>query len=427
MKIKNQFVSQLVGIVVIALLMVSPAHALTGVNPTGVNVRSHGVTSVFITFQGTAGQSSSEGFWCGEITVPANTVTTTNPCVPGTLFGFLPKQLNLSRSSGTLGATNLTDIMTIPSSVARRAYQDAKAGNKSSFFYVRKFSGVGGDQYVAVTCRMAGGGARVPLALTNVDLVFRDKEGDKPVTLLAQNTVAPNIGATITYNGSGRLKGRWEVVQPGDEQPTATDLLSEASLPIELRGSQRRYTLLDRFNVFLPPTGRAFVPGPKNIKIPTRVKGPYKILFRVEATYDKEGNSNTTTGVTQSGGVAGFSLPVLRYYVASADEVRNAYLTSGIRGRLNLKAPDNNVVLNQGQNVTFSWSPVLGAKYYVLEVKNSNTEALKAILKRDQISYQAPPWLADNTESPLRWRVVAMMDDGNGKVASGWRNISFKP
>jgi len=330
------------------------AFALSGVNPTGVNVRSHGVTTVFLTFQGTAGQTSPNGFWCGEITVPANTVTNTNPCVPGTLFGFLPKRLDLSRSSGTLGASNVTDIMSIPSSVARRAYQDAKAGNKSSFFYVRKFTGAGGDQFVAVTCRMAGGGARVPLALTNVDLVFRTDEGDKPVTLLSQNTVSPNTGAIINYNGSGRLKGRWEVVQPGDPEPTVNDLLTEASLPIELRGLQQHYTLLERFNVFLPPTGRAFIPGPKNIKIPTRVKGPYKLLFRVEATYDKEGNSNTTTGVTQSGGVAGFSMPVLRYYVASSDDVRNAYAEAGTQGRVNLLSPSNNVVFRKEQLIKFS-------------------------------------------------------------------------
>jgi len=406
-------------------LSIKIAFALTGVNPNGVNVRSHGVTTVFITFQGTAGQTSSEGFWCGEITVPANTVTNTNPCVPGTLFGFLPKKLNLSRSSGTLGSSNLTDIMTIPSSVSRRAYQDAKAGNKSSFFYVRKFSGAGGDQFVAVTCRMAGGGARVPLALTNVDLVFRSEEGDRPVTLITQNSISPNIGASISYNGSGRLKGRWEVVEPGDQEPNANDLLTEASLPIELRGLQRRYTLLERFNVFLPPTGRAFVSGPKNIKIPTRVKGPYKILFRVEATYDKEGNSNTTTGVTQSGGVAGFTMPVLRYYVASDEDVRDAYATNGKQSRISLLSPLNNVVLQKTRAVKFSWKKVANTKLYQLEVKDNNSVVLSAALKANQNSYTAPPWLSRNSKGPLRWHVVSTSTDGNSKAVSEWRNLSF--
>ena len=408
-------------------LSVETSFALTGVNPTGVNVRTHGVTTIFLTFQGTAGQTSPEGFWCGEITVPSNTVTNTNPCVPGTLFGFLPKKLNLSRNSGTLGASNLTDIMTIPSSVSRRAYQDAKAGNKSTFFYVRKFTGASGDQFVAVTCRMAGGGARVPLALTNVDLVFRSEEGDKPVTLIAQNSISPNIGAKISYNGSGRLKGRWEVVQPGDPEPTANDLLTEASLPLELRGLQRRYTVIDRFNVFLPPTGRAFIPGPKNIKIPTRVKGPYKILFRVEATYDKEGNSNTTTGVTQSGGVAGFTMPTLRYYVASDERVREAIADNGQQGRLALLAPLNNILLPKNRAVRFSWRGVTNAGRYKLEVKNNNSVVLSAVLKGNQNSYTAPPWLTQEPSGSLRWQVVSLLPNGEVSATSEWRNLTFNP
>ena len=408
-------------------LTVESASALTGVNPNGVNVRSHGVTTVFITFQGTAGQTSSEGFWCGDITVPANTVTNTNPCVPGTLFGFLPKKLNLSRDSGTLGASNLTDIMTIPSSVSRRAYQDAKAGKKSSFFYVRKFSGAGGDQYVAVTCRMAGGGARVPLALTNVDLVFRSEDGDRPVTLIPQDSIAPNIGAKISYNGSGRLKGRWEVVQPGDQEPSANDLLTEASLPLELRGLQRRYTLLNRFNVFLPPTGSAFIPGPKNTKIPTRIKGPYKILFRVEATYDKEGNSNTTTGVTQSGGVAGFTMPTLRYYVASERDVQDAFAANGAQARVALLSPLNNVLMEKNRAIRFSWKRASNVHLYQLEVKNNTEVVLSAALKVGQTSYTAPPWLSQEAGGSLRWHVVSKSVNGKVNGVSEWRNLTFNP
>ena len=97
------------------------AGAVTAVNPTGVNVRSTGVTTVFLTFQGTAGQTAVDAFWCGEITVPANTPTPVDPCVPGTLFGHLPVRNNLSTPSGTGGFANTTDIMTIPASVARRA------------------------------------------------------------------------------------------------------------------------------------------------------------------------------------------------------------------------------------------------------------------------------------------------------------------
>lgn len=108
----------------------------------------------------------------------------------------------------------------------------------------------GPDEYVFVTCRLAGGGAGVPLALTDVKLQFAS---DKLVLSTKVGEAPPTLSASITYTGSGRLTGRWEVVLPGDELPTPQDLLTEASLPIELRGQQKRYAQLGRFNVFLPP------------------------------------------------------------------------------------------------------------------------------------------------------------------------------
>ncbi len=291
--------------------------AVTAVNPNGVNVNATGPTTVFLTFQGTQGQLPVDAFWCGDITVGANTVTATNPCVPGTLFGHLPPQNNLARQSGTAGQVNTTDIMTIPATVARRAYQDAQRGNASQFFYVRQFRDTNGqDQFIAVTCRLAGGGARVPLAITRVDLAFGSLDDDTPVRVFERGEAPPPVIARVMFNGSGRFKGRWEVVKPGDPEPQPRDLLSEASLPLEERNLQRRYTEVGLFDLFLPPSGTVFLPSPDVTRIPTQGAGQYKLLLRIEATADKEGASQTNAGVAQSGGVAGFALPVLRYAVA---------------------------------------------------------------------------------------------------------------
>src|SRR5690606_10976638 len=108
-------------------------------------------------------------------------------------------------------------------------------------------------QYVAVTCRLTGGGARTPLSLTDVTIAFNS---NKPVLQVATGELLPAIDAHIAYTGTGRLTGRWEVVLPGEEMPSRFDLLTEASLPLEERPKQRRYTQLARFNVFLPPAGR---------------------------------------------------------------------------------------------------------------------------------------------------------------------------
>src|SRR5215510_4426986 len=94
----------------------------------------------------------------------------------------------------------------------------------------------------------------------------------------------PQIKAEITYTGAGRLKGRWEVVMPGEERPEPNDLLTEASLPIEQRGTQRRYTELKRFNVFLTPNAKYTLIGPEPKALPMKVAGEYQILLRIEAS-----------------------------------------------------------------------------------------------------------------------------------------------
>ncbi|HEX7038085.1 MAG TPA: hypothetical protein VF210_20130, partial [Pseudomonadales bacterium] len=252
----------LLAVLVLALAGPAAAHAAIRVDPTGVNVNTQGATTVFLTFGGLVDQRPAEALWCGELIPAAPDLGF--KCDPATIFGSLP--LRFDRSVTRAG--RFTDIMSIPPSVARRAYQAAEAGAPSAFFYVRRFvSTTGGpDEYVAVTCRLAGGGARVPLALLDVRLSFASKD---PILFVPPGAVPPPVAAEITYSGTGRLVGRWEVVMPGEELPTPQDLLPEASLPPDQRGLQRRYTPIGRFNVFLPPVGRITLPGPDPSRLPT--------------------------------------------------------------------------------------------------------------------------------------------------------------
>src|SRR5262249_25473680 len=158
------------------------------------------------------------------------------------------------------------------------------------FYYVRRFINPSGgpDQFVAVTMRLSGNGAGVPFSLTDVQLGFGANAGpsatgsDPLVLFVEQGGKVPPIRAEVKYTGAGRLKGRWEVVRPGDPLPEPRDLLTEASLPIEERGAQARFTQIGRFNVFLPPGGKFTLPGPAPSQIPNNVAGQYLILLRVE-------------------------------------------------------------------------------------------------------------------------------------------------
>lgn len=407
---------------VLLLLLGGSAEAQIRVDPNGVNVNAQGATTVFLTFGGLDGQVPVEAFWCGEL-IPAAPDLGLR-CDPATIFGRLPIRYDQSRLSGTRG---FTDIMSIPPSVARRAYQAAADGATSSFFYVRRFASTGGgpDEYVAVTCRMTGGGARTPFALTDVRLAFAL---ETPLLQLRQSEPPPPFGAEITYNGTGRLQGRWEVVLPGEELPTEIDLLTEATLPAEARGTQRRYTELSRFNLFLPPTGSVSLPGPDASRLPTTVDGVYLVLLRIEATDDKEGNSNLGTagagaGVVAGGAVAGFPLPVLRYVVGSGGSDLAEFRPGG---RLGLLQPVDGVTL-PGSSLTFTWQPLPQAGHYRLDLESADgAEILSAIVPAGVAGYRAPPWLPERApQGEMRWRVVGIDLEGGEVGRSGWRRLTL--
>jgi hypothetical protein len=404
----------------------APAFAQIRVNPTGVNVNTQGATTVFLTFGGLADHVPVEAVWCGA-RIPALPPAVGFRCDPSTIFGSLPIRFDRSRA----GAGSVTDIMSIPPSVTRRAYQAAEAGQTSSFFYVRRFVSLSGrpDEYVAVTCRLAGGGARVPFSLTDVRLSF---DIDTPILYVRHGDQPPPLKADIAYNGTGRLRGRWEIVHPGEELPTPDDLLTEASLPPARRGTQRRYTQIDRFNVFLPPTGRYTLPGPDPAKLPTSADGMYLVLLRVEATADKEGDSSLAAagagqGIVHSGGVAGFPMPVLRYIAGSASSADAA--TGGAVAELVLLAPADHAMLAAGEAPVFAWHDIRQAAVYRVEVETPDSSSLlAALVERGVGRYRAPPWLRDGAHSgDVRWRVVAIDAAGQAIQFSRWRSLRLVP
>jgi hypothetical protein len=405
-----------------ALSMFLPAigNAQIRVNPTGVNVNMNGATTAFLTFGGLGQYRPVEATWCGELVSAAPDVGL--KCNPSTVFGRLPIRFDQSRLSGIGG---FTDIMSIPASVSRRAYQAAQDGEKSSFFYVRRFrSALGGpDQYVAVTCRMAGGGARVPFSLVDVSIKFGV---ETPILFLKSGEVAPPSFARILYNGTGRLKGRWEIVYPGDQPPSERDLLTEATLPAEERGSQRRYTELDRFNVFLPPTGEYLLPGPDPSRLPTTTEGMYLLLLRVEVSDDKEGDSNlgsagAGTGVVHAGAVAGFPLPPLRYVVGAGNSDLSATIAST---QLRALTPLADATLAAGVPIDFTWTEMSrSAAFFRVDVQSgAGDEVLSAIVPRGLGLYHAPSWLSEKVgDGKFRWRVVALDLLGNEVVRTQWQ------
>lgn len=393
------------------------------VSPTGVSVSAMSATTVFLTYGGLRNQRPVDAYWCGELLAAATGVGAR--CDPTTLYGRLPARYDLSQLATAGGV--FTDVMSIPPSIVRTAYQAAQRGATSTFFYVRRFQSVNGgpDEYVAVTCRLTGGGARSPFSLTDVHVQY---DGQDAVPFVSPGDAVPRVAARISYTGTGRLTGRWEIVLPGESPPSAHDLLTEASLPLDQRGTQRRFTQLERFSVFLPPDGRVTLPGPDPGRLPTAIEGTYEVLLRVEATDDREGDSNLSdigagTGIIHSGAVAGFPLPVLRYVVAGEGARTPAGSTSAFRL---LGRPDGDTLTIDGE-VEATWIPPdePGIAFFRVELATDKGDAVfAALVPRTARRYEFPAWvLSKGTGAPLRWRVSALDGGGATLRTSVWRRV----
>jgi hypothetical protein len=404
----------------------SAARAQIKVNPTGVSTNSMAATTVFLTFGGLRNQVPVEGIWCGEV-LPAVAPDRDTRCDPRTAYGRLPLRSDLAR----LGPNNvLTDIMSIPASVTRRAYYAAFRGQSSTFFYVRRFaSTVGGaDEFVVVTCRLTGGGAGVPFSLTNVTVAFDSK---LPVQFVQPGELPPPLSATIAFNGSGNLRGRWEVVMPGEALPSLDDLLTEGTLPPELRGQQRRYALLERFNIPLLPTGKTVLPGPDPSRLPHEADGTYFVLLRIESSDDGAGDSNLGAAgagdaVLHNGAVAGFPMPMLRYVVGAASNGFDGDVDarSGDKTLLQL-TPRANARWSRDSLLTTTWTLVWGAAFYRVEFQTvGGTVLLSALVKKGSTTHDVPPTVAEHAGTDeVRWRVTALDGVGAELRRTAWRRF----
>lgn len=417
---------------VLSALIATSACAINAVNPTGVNVRSNAPNTVFITFQSLEpNERAIEALWCGTVQpgIGAGSVTSSDPCVPGTLFGRLPLNFDRSRATVGVGQKNFSDIMVIPASVVRRAVQEGIECKNSDFFYVRHFTGGStGDKWVVVTCRLGAGGARSPLSLIDVKINFSGQVDPTQLFVLRSGERLPRFSAEIQFNGSGQLKGRWELVRPGDAEPETNDLLTEATLPLELRNTQKRYLTVSRFSQFVVPNGIVRIDGPDTSFLDTRVEGPYQVLLRIEATDDKEANSEIGGGqLVKTGGVAGFPMPTLKYFVGdvAAPGALQANASTSSAATVDLMLPLTDAMIDAARAVTFEWIEIAGAKSYRVEVESGGKLVITSTT--DSTRYTPPPgWIATRVQGAALWRITALDAGGRNLAQSATRRFALK-
>jgi hypothetical protein len=153
----------------------------------------------------------------------------------------------------------------------------------------------------------------------------------------------------------------------------------------------------------------------------------YRVLLRIEATDDRENDSDLSgagagTGILHSGAVAGFPLPVLRYVVAGDGARTPTVAVGGLR----LLGPTEGDTLAAAAPITARWMPALTATsdFYRVEFESGDGSPLwRALVPGTARRYEAPPWLAERAGTRgIRWRVVGLAADGRNTVTSPWRS-----
>lgn len=388
------------------------------VAPATVTVNSQGPTTSILTYSGVGAYTPAEGTWCAKL---APVLDRGARCDAATIYGHAPRPARAVSAAGTF-----TDVMSVSASVAQRAYEAAIAGGSPRFYFVRRFEAPaiskapGVDQYVVVALLLGGSGANAPFALTNVRLRV---DPDAPVLFVKRGNQPPPMTVDIAYTGSGRLRGRWEVVMPGETRPTPRDLMTEGSLPSTERGLQRRYREIERFNALLLPNGRFTLPGPDPSRLPTTLDGSYTILLRVETSDDARSDVRVAGSemVVHNGASAEFPMPTLRYIVgATGARVAPSRIPQNVRLRL----PATGAVVAPDAALMLSWSDVASAERYRVDIENvaNGATLLSAIVAAGVGRYAVPPF-AIPASAPARWRVTALDATGRENGRSEWRRV----
>jgi len=117
--------------------------------------------------------------------------------------------------------------------------------------------------------------------------------------------------------------------------------------------------------------------------------------------------------------VAGFPLPVLRYFVGAAGDS-----TPGIIRQL---TPADNKTFAPKELVDFTWLDIDKGAFYQVEIRDVDGRTLVTALLPARVgTYRAPSWLRERAgPKTLRWTVRALDENGQHIGESRWRSFSF--
>ncbi len=285
--------------------------------------------SVNITYDMAYSDIPANGFYCANLepSVRPFLPSTMQPCRADTIFAT-----ENNSNFRMLSPDKAQETINVPAAVSLYMYQRLRPTASSVFYFIRQFVGTTPSVYIAIPLRISGAPSQTPLSLNRVELTFTSGGGRQPMRVVQRDAPVGPLSATVDYQGTGVLKGRWEVVQPGDPEPTDLDLTAEASLNPQQQLLQQRFLQVGSFEQPLYAGRQVVVPGPAPDALPTSTPGRYLVLWRPEATL-----SNSASGRELQialGGMAGFIMPTLTYYVT--EQTRSEKPSNASEQALNL-------------------------------------------------------------------------------------------
>ncbi|MES2973445.1 MAG: hypothetical protein V4757_07540 [Pseudomonadota bacterium] len=370
--------------------------ALTDVSPRqfGLNTTLRTSRQLAYTFAPGTTSVRPRGAWvCTDLTgpQPPSGTSATNPCAAGAQSRPLaPDAAGLQLQRGANGQIlRALETVSIPQAYASLAL--SRPGPPVLYF-VREFDGSG---YAVVQMTVVGNSLAAPLTLTDVRMAFLVGPARRPTAAVEPGQRPPPSVAEIRYSGSGVLRGRWEVVEPGREPPEPGDLVTEASVPFANRGLQRRYTVVERFEQVLGVAGRYDLKGPDPARLPVRQTGTYLLLLRIEAVPARQ--PGLAAGAEH--GAAGFALPVLAYSVGTGIDS-----SSVLASRIITLLP-----AGTSGPPAIAWQPVEQAHIYRVEFADAAGQLVGSRFQRadEPLRYQLGGALAMRVRNAARWRVRA--------------------
>jgi hypothetical protein len=253
--------------------------------------------------------------------------------------------------------------------------------------------------------------------LTEARLHFLAQGGQQTQGFFQLGQALPPLQAQIRFKGSGLLRARWEVVQPGDPEPSELDLTPEPYLSLEQRARQHHWRLLQRVQVYLSATGVTLVPGPNPARLPNDRYGRYMVLLRIEPSQALDGASGTSPPLV---------MPVLTYYIGAS--AAPAMCGASSPQPLRVLAPQGLVFSDRP--LVFSWEGRADVAMYRVELQSRGRTVYAARVRGDSsdgITRFAVPAFAQAQlgGDALRWRVAALSDTACSAGASRWVDIQW--